>query len=344
MLQTSREARWRHWGAIAIAMGTVAWATFAIIGEKLVRNFVKLRILRSGTDPANSTTMVDNAAKGVPFLTLNGETWGWVTKVLKSRAEGDSQAYVFFTDDRKTYVSERRYFEAFHVVDVFLHPYAGVRKKLEKHDVLLVPRTASRFNLWWSAPSFLEIWSLLPDTETPGRALHNNRWKTMAKLAELAQLDSRCLRNPSVTGHVEASNPEASSPERLWLVPSFATHFLLRLLIKLGFAPKGCGCVATERQRHACKDALESLLRVAKGKECAIIVAPGATWHPPRKPFAEAAIQLDCSTSALNLWAILTAFPGWAAPRMYLKSFDFAHNGKGSVISLSYCRLEKKLD
>ena len=141
--------------------------------------------------------MVESEAQGVPYLTLNGEAWDWVTKVFKIAILEDSQTQVFFKDgDGKTNVSERHYFEAFHVVDVFLHPHAGVGKKLAKHDVLLVPRTTSGFNLWWSAPNVIEIWTFLLASETPGRALHNHRWKTMVKLARCAQLDSRCPRKP----------------------------------------------------------------------------------------------------------------------------------------------------
>lgn len=275
--------------------------------------------------------MVEDADRGIPFLTLNGKTSKWVTRHFKDRVETDSQGKVFVTHEHQTPVSERLHFSEFILDTVSLPPRASVYKQMVSHDVLLMRSTLCGFHLWWSAPSFLGIWGLIPKNESTSRALHNNRWGSWTRLANKCGLDPRCLRKAAVTRHAVVTDKETQNPERLWNASSFATHFLLRLLGRGAWAHDGGGGLGTTAQRDASKDALDSLLRVVLDKECRCLLSPVAQWLPPRRPFADDGVSVDCARNKFDFRAVLAAFPRWEAPLACMKSACFKCDEQGQV-------------
>ena len=279
--------------------------------------------------------MVPSENEGVPYLVLNGKPWNWVTKVFKHRVEVDSRGEVFFTLDQTNYQHASEQFAEFFEREVWLQPKAGLGKALIPFSVLFLPKTLCGFNLWWSA-TCISTWAVLPKTETLGAALHNNRWESMKRLATKRGLDGRCLRKPAVTAHAKLTAAEARNSERVWLMPSFATHFLMSVLAQWAFAANGCGGLADVDRKDACKDALTSIIQVIVGKECFILVAPDAEWDPPRKPHSVNGIFLDGSSGKLDLSSILKAFPEWQGPKQCSKNPDCVPDefGKVDIVAL----------
>ena len=256
--------------------------------------------------------------------------------MLKNRFERDSLGKQFVTLDRKVYESADAFFEKFYLPKVSIPQRDGASKAMEKFPVLLMPHTTCGSNLWWAAPAFIQAWSLFPKGESVGHGIHNHRWGRWGKLANRTELDPRCLRKPAVTGHLAEGHVEANNLERLWDVPSLATHMLLRVLVQWAFAKNGCGGLSSQERKGNSQDALASLVRVCREKECVMFISPTAVWHPPRRPGADVGLLVDCVNERMDFKALLAAFPHWLALKAVegAESFHYDESGQVSILVL----------
>jgi len=186
---------------------------------------------------------------------------------------------------------------------------------MTKQPVLFLNHSKIGAQVWWSVTALLEKWGLLPEKEPhAGRATHNHRFNSWEKLAKKCGLDTKCLRRASITGHVHKDSKERQNKERVWQVPSMATHLVIRYLCRSAFAKEGCGCLKTPSQQQSAEDALKSFLQVFKGNSLhRILVGPKAVWHPPQRPQADRSVLLNCATHRVDFKSILDTFPNWKA-------------------------------
>ena len=274
--------------------------------------------------------MVKNDEHKVPFLTSGGVTHNWATNVFKHRVEVDANNKVFFKVEDNTYESEEQYFTTFFVEKVWLLPRAGVCTDLLEHPVLMMPHTKCGFHIWWSAPAFFKNWGILPDTLTLGRTLLNRHDKFL-NLAKAAGLHELCVRKAAPTAHIKAQS-DPNKTNRVWDVPSFATHFMIRVLVRWAFAKKGAGGLQDDSGRRvsAAKDALQSMLNVIAEKDYLIHVGPQVTWKPPCQPWASTCVTLPCQKLVFDFQHLMSRFPKWEATKQVVKSLL---PGQGSIPS-----------
>lgn len=270
---------------------------------------------------------------------LNGKSLvrPWVTNFLRAELMEDTNKELFVILDKKPAIPAAHYFASFHEVIIKLPQRSGsAPSQMSKHSVLLMCHSTAGTQLWWSAPGFLKIWGLAPEGQTAGRAILNNRWNSWIRVAQKCGLDPRCLRKPAVTGHMLPDSSERINRERVWTVPSFSTHVIVRLLCRWAFAKQGCGALGTSQQQQSSKDALECLLQVFKGHSSMMLVSPNAVWEPPRRPRADNGVLLNCTSHRVAFRALLTAFPQWEALQLCREApaFQWEENGEVNILVL----------
>ena len=278
--------------------------------------------------------LVVSRTSKMPYLTLDDQTWAWVTNVFKAHLMEDTNKELFVILNTKIVMPADQYFSMFHEVIIELPQRSfAAPSQMAKHSVLLMCHSTAGAHLWWSAPCFLTIWGLVPEKSTVGRAIHNHRWERWVKLVPISGLDERCLRKPAVTQH---DSSETSNKERVWNVPSVTTHMILRLLCRWAFAKEKCGALGTSKQRQSSKDALECLLQVFKGHSSMMLVSPKAVWEPPRRPSADDGVLINCASHKVDFQALLAAFPQWQALKVCKKAaaFKWEKNGEVDILVL----------
>ena len=255
----------------------------------------------------------------------NGTSHGWVTNKFKAHTMEDGKKEQFVTFDRQNYTHASEYFASFRLGGVSLPQRAGAGPTMTKQPVLFLNHSKIGAQVWWSVPALLQKWGLLPEKEPdPGRATHNHRMHSWERLAERCGLDTRCLRKASVTGHLDKDSKERQNKDRVWQVPSMATHLVIRYLSRSAFARDGCGRLKSPSQRQSAEDALNSFLQVFKGNSLhRILVGPNAVWHPPHRPQADRSVLINCATHRVDFKSILDAFPNWKALQACQKVASF---------------------